>query len=147
MPGNEAAPPGSPNPFASGVQFAKRKKNLFKGPTLNFGASGGSRATNSSSHSRNTSASGLGRRSGEITIQEEDEDYVGEEEEEIEEVESFNPIVSRPGEIVEEEIIEDSEPTPTKANSLDSKPNKDEQGTPDGTAVPHDQPAHVEARA
>ncbi|PCD44531.1 hypothetical protein AU210_003607 [Fusarium oxysporum f. sp. radicis-cucumerinum] len=27
--------PGSPNPFASGIMFAKRKRNLFKGPTLN----------------------------------------------------------------------------------------------------------------
>lgn len=144
MPANDGAPPGSPNPFASGVQFAKRKKNLFKGPSLNFG--GGSRATSSNSHSRNTSASGLGRRSGEITIQEEDEDYVSEEE--IEEVEVFNPIVRRPGEIVEEEIIEDSEPTPTKAKADDAASNQNDQSTTtDDTITPPDQPTPVEARA
>ncbi len=42
-------------------------------------------------------------------IQEEDEDHVAEEDEEIEEVEMFNPIVGGPGEIVEEHIIEDDE--------------------------------------
>lgn len=123
MPANEAKPPGSPNPFASGVQFAKRKKNLFKGPTLNFGHNS-SRGSNSASHSRNTSASGLGRRSGEITIQEEDEDHFGEEAEElIEEVDAFNPIVKRPGEIVEEQIIEDGEATPTKATEPSASSN------------------------
>ncbi|KAJ4409683.1 hypothetical protein N0V85_004065 [Neurospora sp. IMI 360204] len=179
--------PGSPNPFASvnsggyfapraagtgspvvgpgghgGVMFAKRKKNIFKGPMLNFGGSaGGAGASNrqreersssgasgsaSASHSRSASASGLGRRSGEITIQEEEEPgeeeeeehsahggYGGggynshwggsrtgagwggpgmagmEEEEEVEEVDSFSPIISGPGEIVEERIIEDGE--------------------------------------
>lgn len=184
--------PGSPNPFASvnsggyfaprgassagspvvgpgghgGVMFAKRKKNLFKGPMLNFGGSGVSgrqreersssaaSGSASASHSRSASASGLGRRSGEITIQEEEEPgeeeeeehhhpsggggtggysynshgWSGsrtgagwggpggmagmseeEEEEEVEEVDSFSPIVSGPGEIIEERIIEDGE--------------------------------------
>lgn len=111
---NQQQPPGSPNPFASGVLFAKRKRNIFKGPSLNFGGLGphGSRNTGSGSHSRSGSGSALGRRSGEITIQEEDEEPVVEEEDEdeFEEVESFQPIVGRPGEIIEEQILEDEQP-------------------------------------
>lgn len=108
---NEGMPsraPGSPNPFATGVQFAKRKKNLFKGPSLNFGASASSsRAPSSGGHSRSGSGSALGRRSGEqAAIQEEDEDYL---EEDVEEVEVFNPVVGGPGETIEERIIEDGE--------------------------------------
>ncbi|KAK4070580.1 hypothetical protein Trihar35433_5047 [Trichoderma harzianum] len=119
---NEGMPtqaPGSPNPFASGVMFAKRKKNLFKGPALSFGASHGpvrNAANGPHSHSRSGSASGLGRRSGEITIQEEDEDHMGgldEEEEEIEEVDAFGPVIGGPGEIIEEQILEDEATTPT----------------------------------
>ena len=130
-------PPGSPNPFAAGgVMFAKRKRNLFKGPMMSFAAhhgrdgaaakSGGGGGGGSGSHSRSASASGLGRRSGEVTIQEVDEDEgddegtimmgeggaeggEGEEEEEIEEVESFTPIVRGPGEVVEEKIFEEGE--------------------------------------
>ncbi|AEO67867.1 uncharacterized protein THITE_2117007 [Thermothielavioides terrestris NRRL 8126] len=93
--------PGSPIPSSGsggGVMFAKRKRNLFKGPMLTLSShhfhhhhnhhlsgreSGGASAgpgggsgsgSASASHSRSASASGLGRRSGEITIQEEDED-------------------------------------------------------------------------
>ncbi|KAJ4153854.1 hypothetical protein LMH87_010323 [Akanthomyces muscarius] len=109
MPGGSRAP-GSPNPFAGGVQFAKRKKNLFKGPSLNLPTISSSRNSSSGSHSRSGSGSNL-RRSTEVAIpgiQEEDEDHVPEEEE-IEEVEMFNPIVGGPGEIVEEQIIEDEE--------------------------------------
>lgn len=95
---NEGASWGSPNAaFGSshpggGLVFAKRKKNIFKGPMLNTsvpssGASGGN-TSRGQSHSRSTSLAG--RRSGEI-IQEEDED-------EIEEVEAFSPITG-PGEI------------------------------------------------
>ena len=123
MPANQDAPPGSPNPFASGIMFAKRKKNLFKGPTLNFGgpgghhgaAGGGSRNHHHGGHSRSGSGSALGRRSGEITIQEEDEDYSEQMDgaTDTEEVETFAPIMARPGEIITEQIIEDSEPTPT----------------------------------
>lgn len=79
-----------------GLVFAKRKKNLFKGPMLNTsspspsgGASGS--AARGGSHSRSTSLAG--RRSGEI-IEEEDED-------EVEEVEAFSPIT---GEEMEETI-------------------------------------------
>ncbi|OAA34779.1 serine/threonine protein kinase [Metarhizium rileyi] len=108
---NQQPPPGSPNPFSSGILFAKRKRNIFKGPTLNFGGVGNhsSRNAGSGSHSRSGSATALGRRSGEITIQEEDEEPVVEEEEEdeIEEVESFQPIVGKPGELIEEQILED----------------------------------------
>jgi hypothetical protein len=109
-------PPGSPNPFSTGsptVLFAKRKRNLFKGPMLSIhNSSTGRSGTGSGGHSRSASASGLGRRSGEITIQEEDEeaeDFEGEEE--IEEVDQFSPILRRPGETVEEifESIGESE--------------------------------------
>ncbi|KAG5971181.1 hypothetical protein E4U55_001294 [Claviceps digitariae] len=129
MPGDthaRSAAPGSPNPFASGVLFAKRKRNIFKGPTLAFGSLGhhsSRNAASSSSHSRSGSGSALGRRSGEIPgIQEEDEEpaaasaasaagVVQEVDEELieEVVESFQPIVSRPGEIVEEHILEDED--------------------------------------
>lgn len=106
--------PGSPNPFAGGVQFAKRKKNLFKGPSLHLPTiSSSSRNSSAGSHSHSRSGSGSNlRRSTEVAIpgiQEEDEDHVAEEDEEIEEVEMFNPIVGGPGEIVEEHIIEDDE--------------------------------------
>ncbi|KAI0842749.1 kinase-like protein [Hypoxylon sp. FL0890] len=102
-------PPGSPNPFSSNspsVLFAKRKRNLFKGPMLSFGNPPRS-GTNSASHSRSASASGLGRRSGEITIQEEDEEAeeaIGdiEADDDVEEVEQFSPVVQAPGEKVEE---------------------------------------------
>lgn len=111
MPSGRAAP-GSPNPFAGGVQFAKRKKNLFKGPSLNLPTISSSRNVSSGSHhshSRSGSGSNL-RRSLEVAIpgiQEEDEEHP--QEEEIEEVDMFNPVVGGPGEIVEEEILEDDE--------------------------------------
>ncbi|KAI0536667.1 kinase-like protein [Xylaria digitata] len=100
-------PPGSPNPFSTGspsVLFAKRKRNLFKGPSLSIHSSSGGRSgTSSGNHSRSASASGLGRRSGEITIQEEDEEGLDfEAEEEIEEVDQFSPILRGPGETIEE---------------------------------------------
>lgn len=118
-------PPSSPNPFAGfgspsghGILFAKRKRNLFKGPMLNF-AQRDNRSTGSGSagHSRSASATGLGRRSGEMAIQEVDEeegegdgDYgEGDGEEDVEEVDSFCPVVKGPGEVVEEEIIEDEQ--------------------------------------
>lgn len=132
-----APPPGSPNPFASGVLFAKRKKNLFKGPTLNFGSpGGGSRNTGSGSHSRNGSASGLGRRSGEITgIQEEDEDHAVEEEEYIEEVETFAPIIGAPGERIEEQIFEDDETPSTDSNTPTADRMKDAESTPTASTL------------
>ncbi|KAH7189660.1 uncharacterized protein B0J16DRAFT_383526 [Fusarium flagelliforme] len=104
--------PGSPNPFASGIMFAKRKRNLFKGPTLNNfgGPSQGQRNSGSGSHSRSASASGLGRRSGEITIQEEDEG--SEMDDDIEEVDVFSPVIGGPGEKIEEQIFEENEPHP-----------------------------------
>ncbi|GAP92065.1 putative ser thr protein kinase [Rosellinia necatrix] len=106
MPAPEShIPPSSPNPFLTGspsVLFAKRKRNIFKGPMLsNHGPLGGRSGASSGNHSRSASASGLGRRSGEITIQEEDEDG-GDPNEEIEEVEQFSPILRRPGETIEE---------------------------------------------
>ncbi|KAI0114156.1 kinase-like protein [Nemania sp. FL0031] len=109
MPGADSwNPPGSPNPFTSGsgstsVLFAKRKRNLFKGPTLSMHGSSGRSGTSSGNHSRSASASGLGRRSGEITIQEEDEECLDlEGDEDIEEVDQFSPILRGPGETIEE---------------------------------------------
>ncbi len=95
--------------------FAKRKRNIFKGPALSFNATRETRSTGSgpgsASHSRNASASGLGRRSGESAIQEVDEDAEeGDGEDEVEEVEVFSPIVQGPGETVEE-IYEDGDET------------------------------------
>ncbi|GAO19342.1 hypothetical protein UVI_02008720 [Ustilaginoidea virens] len=127
MPHGGSRPPGSPNPFSSGVLFAKRKRNIFKGPSLNLASFGhhNSRNVSSGSHSRSGSGSALGRRSGEITgIQEEDEELPVAAEEvegeaEFEEVESFQPIVGGPGEVIEEQILED-EPGTTlgvKSNS------------------------------
>ncbi|TPX07045.1 uncharacterized protein E0L32_011033 [Thyridium curvatum] len=128
--------PGSPNPFnspggGSSVLFAKRKRNIFKGPMLGFGGGSSSGSTGrGGSHSRSASASGLGRRSGEITIAEEDEeeeegedggdeghaatqgdDARNEEDEgeEIEEVDCFTPVIKGPGEHIEE-IYEDESP-------------------------------------
>lgn len=89
-----------------GLVFAKRKRNLFKGPMLNVlsgGAMGfGGGEGRKSSHSR--SASLAGRRSGEI-IEEEDED-------DIEEVDAFSPLT---GPDVEETIFGPGEmPGPSK---------------------------------
>jgi hypothetical protein len=87
---------GSNNAFGAPLVFAKRKKNIFKGPSLNTASpiASGSGHTRTGSHSRSTSIAG--RRSGEI-IEEEDED-----EEEIEEVDVFTPVTG-PGET--EEIV------------------------------------------
>jgi hypothetical protein len=121
--------PGSPSRFGNfnpaitgggpGVLFAKRKRNIFKGPMLSLGGGRDSRSTGSGSanHSRSASASGLGRKSGEMAIQEEDEDAVedtegeaeGADGEDIEEVDCFSPIVKGPGEVVEEKIFEEGE--------------------------------------
>ncbi|KAK0380347.1 hypothetical protein CPAR01_05884 [Colletotrichum paranaense] len=136
--------PGSPNPFAlgGGIQFAKRKRNIFKGPMLAFGGGGsagggggggGSSRSTSSNHSRSASASGLGRRSGEAPIQEEEE---GEEaEEEIEEVDAFSPVVGGPGERIEEQIIEDSE-TEALAEQAEEKEEDAPPVTPKASAAP-----------
>lgn len=130
-------PPRSPNPFAgsfggerSGPFFAKRKRNIFKGPALAFGGGTGRSDRGTPSHSRSGSADRLGRRSGEIAaVQEEDEDALEmeeededdrdtvkfrgleeeDEEEDIEEVENFTPVVKGPGESVEEVILEPGE--------------------------------------
>ena len=123
IPASVMQPPGSPSPFGSfsasptggtpAVLFAKRKRNIFKGPMLSLGGGRDNRSTGSGSagHSRSASASGLGRRSGEATIQEADEDAegLGEEEEEVEEVDAFSPIIKGPGEMVEEKIYEEGE--------------------------------------
>ncbi|KAK8113769.1 uncharacterized protein PG998_001739 [Apiospora kogelbergensis] len=119
---NQNPPLGSPNPFASqNILFAKRKKNIFKGPMLSLGNQSGGSRSRETSHSRNASANGLGRRSGEMAIQEEDEEADIEtdlqskgdgehremDEESVEEVDQFSPIISVPGETVEEIYEED----------------------------------------
>lgn len=139
--------PGSPNPFASFGErsmpfFAKRKRNVFKGPSLASGGGSGGRSASGSnhgstpSHSRSASGDrmGGGRRSGEIAaVQEEDEEALemvddmleedededdrdtvkfrslAEEDEDVEEVDSFTPVVGGPGESVEEHIFEPGE--------------------------------------
>jgi hypothetical protein len=116
--------------------FAKKKRSVFKGPSLGNtpGARGRGSGNNSGDNSRGTSAQG--RRSNEITIAEEDEeeeeqqqepkDFFGskialqdqgmrlveedEEELEVEEVESFSPIEEdRTAFIVEEGEEEEEE--------------------------------------
>lgn len=133
--------PGSPNPFASFGErsmpfFAKRKRNVFKGPSLAFGGGSNSRSASGSthgstpSHSRSASGDrvGGGRRSGEIAaVQEEDEDEVDDMlleddneddgdtvkfrglDSDIEEVDNFTPVVGGPGESVSEVIFEPGE--------------------------------------
>lgn len=130
LPSYDQSPPlGSPSPFPMNNQgpsvfFVKRKRNIFKGPMLQFGnhsPAPGTRRRDSGSHSRNASASGLGRRSGEMPIQEEDEEEEDEDavrgqsfdereldEEYIEEVDQFSPIIRVPGEKIEE-IYEEEE--------------------------------------
>lgn len=77
---------------------------------LSFGGGGSARNAGSGSHSRSASATGLGRRSGEMPIEEEDEDDADEEAEDyVEEVDAFSPVISGPGERVEERIFEDGE--------------------------------------
>jgi serine/threonine protein kinase len=106
-PSTTSATPGSPNPFGAGIQFAKRKRNIFKGPMLALVKDTRSEGSRSAGHSRSASASGLGRGSGEITIQEVDEDAVEDEDNDVEEVDIFSPVIQRPGEKVEEIYEED----------------------------------------
>ena len=79
---NESANFGSPN----GTVFAKRKKTPFRGPMLSLGTNGGTTPNGrprDSSVGGSRSASAVGRASGEI-IKEEDED-------DVEEVDAFSP--------------------------------------------------------
>ncbi|KAL3954218.1 hypothetical protein ACCO45_012174 [Purpureocillium lilacinum] len=144
MPSNQPQPPGSPNPFSSGVLFAKRKKNIFKGPTLNFGGGLGMAGGRSgSAHSRSGSGSARGRPSGEITIQEEEEDEnaVAEDpDEDIEEVDMFNPIVGGPGETIEEQIIEDEDEEPTTTININSPTFKHGEEAATAAAAPEPKP-------
>jgi hypothetical protein len=55
----------------------------------------------------------MGRRSNEVTIQEEDEGL--NEEDDIEEVEAFQPVIGGPGEKIEEQIFEEDETPSIKA--------------------------------
>jgi hypothetical protein len=102
---------------------------------LSLGSSGGGRDTRSSGsgsagHSRSASATGLGRRSGEITIEEVDEDAVeegvgrdsGDDDGDVEEVETFSPILRIPGETVEEQIFEEGEEDMSPGTVVPSAP-------------------------
>lgn len=84
----------------------------------------------------------MGRRSGEITIQEEDEDHVAEEEA-IEEVDGFTPVVTGPGETVEEQIIESEEPTPTGEATTPTPEQKTFAPTADSPASKDDVPKEI----
>lgn len=75
-----------------GLVFAKRKRNVFKGPMLNV-QPGQADKPHGHGHSRSTSA--VGRRSGEQTT-------IEEEEEEVEEVDAFGPLT---GEGVDVEVV------------------------------------------
>ncbi|KAI4093227.1 MAG: hypothetical protein LQ344_003054 [Seirophora lacunosa] len=116
---NESAFPAPSSSSSTGLVFAKRKKTPFRGPMLSlnstggFASPGGSGSGSPAPHHRaggrdgngggggsgagSRSASQVGRTSGEI-IEEEDED-------EVEEVESFSPV--GPG--VEETVWEEGE--------------------------------------
>ncbi|KAF4127012.1 Protein tyrosine kinase [Geosmithia morbida] len=133
--GHEQMGPVSPNPFGTNVLFAKRKKSLFKGPSMHhhfghFGGGGGANSAGTSTtrssggggHSRSGSGSAIGRRSGEVTIQEEDEEYVDEEDEDeeaIDEEDGFTPVAAAAGptsDAIKEQVIEtDDVATPTKS--------------------------------
>ncbi|KAF4538494.1 Serine threonine protein kinase [Lasiodiplodia theobromae] len=89
-------PPPSP-----GVLFAKRKRSPFKGPALSLNT-GGSPIVRGRGEGGSRTSSVQGRKSGELVIEEENEDILEEEEEEdIEEVEAFSPVLA-PGEYLEE---------------------------------------------
>ncbi|PVI01313.1 hypothetical protein DM02DRAFT_358642 [Periconia macrospinosa] len=88
-----AMPPSSP-----GLIFAKRKRSPFKGPMLNLNSShNGSPAARMRGEGQSSRSTSIqGRRSGEIMgIEEEDED-------EVEEVDDFSPVLENGMEIVEE---------------------------------------------
>lgn len=76
-----------------GLVFAKRKRSVFKGPTLNVQPGAAGEKPHGHGHSRSTSA--VGRRSGEQTT-------IEEEEEEVEEVDAFGPLT---GEGVYVEVV------------------------------------------
>lgn len=56
-----------------------------------------------------------------MPIQEEDEEYAEDVDEDVEEVEIFNPIVGGPGELIEEQIVEDG----AEDETLDGTTNKE----------------------
>ena len=76
-----------------GLVFAKRKRSVFKGPMLNNipGGLGPIPGERKGSHSRSTSL--VGRRSGEQTV-------IEEEDEDVEEVDYFPPVRAEEGEVV-----------------------------------------------
>jgi serine/threonine protein kinase len=99
-----ALPPPSP-----GLLFAKRKRSVFKGPMLSLGphhSHGNSPSTSRVRGEAGSRSNSVGRRSGEI-IEEEDE------EEDVEEVDEFSPV--REGTC--EEVVEEAEDAEVGAQS------------------------------
>jgi hypothetical protein len=105
-----------------GLVFAKRKRSVFKGPMLNVQAgSVGEKSGHGHGHSRSTSA--VGRRSGEQTI----EDI---EEEEVEEVDAFGPLT---GDGVEVDVaFEKEEPRATEEKLEENEKEKDNNAEKSG---------------
>ncbi|KAK4987595.1 hypothetical protein LTR50_004539 [Elasticomyces elasticus] len=85
---------GPPSPGLHSV-FARRKRSVFKGPTLSIVGSNPNGPARVGSTDTSRSGSVPRRRSGELAIQEEDEEEdleLGDDEEDIEEVDTFSPI-------------------------------------------------------
>ncbi|KAK4974098.1 hypothetical protein LTR66_011076 [Elasticomyces elasticus] len=85
---------GPPSPGLHSV-FARRKRSVFKGPTLSIVGSNPNGRARVGSTDTSRSGSVPRRRSGELAIQEEDEEEdleLGDDEEDIEEVDTFSPI-------------------------------------------------------
>ena len=85
--------------------FARRRRNVFKGPSLSLTVGGGAAGAVAHGRGERESRSGSvqGRPSGEQIIEEEDED----DEEYVEEVDEFSPV--KAGETVE--VLEERTPT------------------------------------
>jgi hypothetical protein len=107
-----AVPPPSPGlPI-----FAKRKRSVFKGPMLSLGGHHGGSPSTSRVRGEAGSRSGSvqGRRSGEIIVEEE-------EDEDVEEVEEFSPVKESAGEVVLEEGEEPDESLEREISQLTLK--------------------------
>ena len=119
--------------FGSGssLVFAKRKKSAFKGPSLNtspfgHGLSGGPgtpglRPREDSGPKklgigRSISGRSRSRNRGSVLIEEDEEEGLDEDEEDVEEVDAFSPVVIRRGESVHSIMVWD-DPRPETASS------------------------------
>ncbi|KFY00446.1 hypothetical protein O988_03299 [Pseudogymnoascus sp. VKM F-3808] len=98
-----------------GLVFAKRKRSVFKGPTLNVQPGQAGEKPHGHGHSRSTSA--VGRRSGEQTT-------IEEEEEEVEEVDAFGPLT---GEGVDVEVVFENPREEEKAKGFENEKEKENE--------------------